>query len=491
MKQIVLVSCLLIVFYVSNAQVKKVPTSKNTASTQVSIPITLKPYKNKWIYIGSYYGKGKTLIDSTLVDNDSKGVFKASKKYTPGIYFIVSPSYTILFELLMDDKQRFSIDADTTSKAEPIISGSPENDLFKTYSQFSVKKGKLLNDLGESYKKAPIKEDSTRLRNEIIKENKALQDYRDDLIKKNPESLLATLLNTMKQPDYPPVPTVNGKPDSLYPYRFVKEHYWDDVNFNDDRLLRTPFFETKLDNYYKTLVVNDADSIFKEVKYMLLFARTGKEMFPYLLTKFTNKYINPEILGQDKVFIKMFEEFYAKGDTTYLNPASRKTITERYYSLVANQIGSPAPPLELVDSLGKTVSLYNLKGKFTFVVFWDPTCGHCKEELPRIDSMYKARWKSLGIKIYSVNVSTASNTQQELSTFVHSKKIDKDWIFTSQTKEARDAEIAAGVANYRQLYDVYKTPTMYLLDEKKQIIAKQLSIEQFNEIISAKLKIKK
>jgi cytochrome oxidase Cu insertion factor (SCO1/SenC/PrrC family) len=247
----------------------------------------------------------------------------------------------------------------------------------------------------------------------------------------------------------------------------------------------------KLDNYYKTLVVNDADSIFKEVKYMLLFARTGKEMFPYLLTKFTNKYINPEILGQDKVFIKMFEEFYAKGDTTYLNPASRKTITERYYSLVANQIGSPAPPLELVDSLGKTVSLHNLKGKFTFVVFWDPTCGHCKEELPRIDSMYKARWKSLGIKIYSVNVSTASNTQQELSTFVHSKKIDKDWIFTSQTKEARDAEIAAGVANYRQLYDVYKTPTMYLLDEKKQIIAKQLSIEQFNEIISAKLKIKK
>jgi len=36
----------------------------------------------------------------------------------------------------------------------------------------------------------------------------------------------------------------------LAPYRFVKNHFWDDVLFNDDRLLRTPFFESKLDEYF-------------------------------------------------------------------------------------------------------------------------------------------------------------------------------------------------------------------------------------------------
>jgi thiol-disulfide isomerase/thioredoxin len=479
----------------SFAQLKKASTATTsklnaTVASPAIISLTLKPYKNCWIYIGSYYGKGKTLVDSVFVDDDSKGVFKPAKKYTPGIYFVVSPKMAIQFEFLMDEKQHFSITADTLNRTEPVIKGSPDNDLFSKYSAFSVTKGKLIADLSDKFKKASTKTDSTSLRNEIISENKALQEYRDSLTKKNPNSLLTILLNAMKQPDYPAIPVVNGKADSLYPYHFVKDHFWDDVDFNNDCLLRTPFFEPKIDNYFKTLVPSDPDSIFKEVNYMLLYARTGKEMYPYLLTKFTNKYINPEIMGQDKVFIKIYENFYAKGDTSFLNAASRKTITERYYQMVANLVGNPAPTLDLTDTFGNTVSLYKLNSKFTFVVFWDPTCGHCKAELPRIDSIYKARWKDLGVQLYSVNVSTDKNTLQELKKFVQEKKLDAGWIYTSQTKEAREAEQQAGLPNFRQLYDVYKTPTLYLLDDKKRIIAKQLSIEQFNDIITAKIKLK-
>ena len=104
--------------------------------------------------------------------------------------------------------------------------------------------------------------------------------------------------------------------------------------------------------------------------------------------------------------------------------------------------------------------------------------------------MYKARWKGLGVTLYSVNVSSDKNTTQELKKFIREKNLDAGWIYTAQTKEARDDEQKAGLPNYRQLYDVYKTPTMYLLDESKRIIAKQLSLEQLNDIISAKLKSK-
>ena len=483
--------CLFLSFSFAQVTKPKPAAASKTAgeaASPVNISLTLKPYKQTWVYIGSYYGKGKALVDSVFLDDESKGIFKPAKKYTQGIYFVVSPKYAILFEFLMDEKQHFSITADTTKREDPIIKGSSENDLFKTYSDYSIKQGKLLSELSDKFKQSTTKADSSKFRTEIIKENKALQEYRDSLTKVHPNSLLSTLLNAMKQPDYPAIPIVNGKADSLYPYHYVKDHFWDDVEFNDDRLLRTPFFEPKLDNYFKTMVSADPDSIYKEIKYIMLYARTGKEIYPYLLTKFTNKYINPEIMGQDKVFVKMFEDFYAKGDTTYLNAASRKTIVERAYSLMANQLGNPAPPLELTDTSGNAVSLYKLGGKFTFVVFWDPTCGHCKAELPRIDSMYKARWKSLGVNLFSVNVSSDKNTTQELKKFVQEKNMDKGWVYTSQTKEARDEEQKAGLPNYRQLYDVYKTPTMYLLDDAKRIIAKQLSLEQFNDIISAKLK---
>jgi len=471
--------CLFFLLVVAaDAQVPK------TSPSGYRIPITITPLKNTKVYLGSYFGKSMTLVDSAKIDANSKGVFQGSKKLTGGIYFVVSPSYTILFELLMDAQQQFSIVADTTQKEKAMISGSPDNDLFKQYSIFSTEKGKLLQQLEAAFKAATNQADSARIREQIIKTDKALRDYQENIIKTKPQSLLATLFSAMKRPTPPPIPVIKGKPDSTYPYYFVKNHYWDGISFNDDRLLRTPFFEPKIDEYYKNYVSPNPDSIIQEVKMMLLYARSGKEIYPYLLTKFTNKYMTPEFMGQDKVFVYLFENFYAKGDTILLNPASRKTVTERAYSLMANQLGNPAPVLDLTDTVGKTVSLYAQKSPFTLVVFWDPNCGHCKEELPRIDSIYRAKWKAKGVSVYSVNI--YENEIAAWKQFLKEKNISKEWVQAYQTKAARDAEQKAGVPNYRQLYDIFKTPTLYLLDKDKRIMAKQLSIEQFDALIDAK-----
>jgi|JI6StandDraft_1071083.scaffolds.fasta_scaffold03010_4 thiol-disulfide isomerase/thioredoxin len=487
--------------FLANAQtIKKAPTKKTNTNAVVKKPlatsvdktgrhinITLTPFKNCWIYLGSYYGTGRTITDSAYLDGNSKGVFKGNTKLTGGIYFVVSPQYTIQFELLMDAEQHFSIVADSAKKEQFQIIGSADNDLFKEYSKVTSVKGKHLYDLNNQLATAKTREDSLQIRDEIIKGNKELQAYREDIVAKNPNSLLSMLFTVMKRPEFPPIPMVNGKPDSLYPYRYVKDHYWDDVNFFDDRLLRTPFFEPKMDDYFKYQVSPEADSIIQEVKYMLLSARSGKEIFPYLLTKFTNKYVNPEYMGQDKVFLYLFNDFYSKGDTVFLNAASRKMIFDRAYSLMANQIGEPAPVLNLTDTLGKVQPMYNINAAFTLVAFWDPHCGHCKEQIPRIDSMYKSKWKALGLKVYSVYV--YDDNVPDWKKFINEKELF-DWTHVYQTKAARDLEIKNNQAGFRQLYDARVTPTIYLLDDKKRIIAKQLSLEQFDDVISAKLKNK-
>ncbi|OIR04997.1 thiol-disulfide oxidoreductase ResA [mine drainage metagenome] len=462
---------------------------KPVAAPVKNISITLTPLKNCKVYLGSYYGKSRALVDSAWLNEKSTGAFKGNTKLDGGIYFVVSPQYTIQFELLIGNHQQFSITADTSQKDNAVIKGSADNDLFKEYSRVTMEKGKILTSLNQQFSAAKTKDDSAKFRNELIKANKDLQDYREEIIKKHPTSLLTTLLAAMKRPDVPAIPVVNGKPDSTYPYHFVKDHFWDDVAFNDDRLLRTPFFEPKLDDYLKYYVSPEPDSIIKEIKYILLSARTGKEMYPYLLTKFTNKYLNPEYMGQDKVFLYLFDNFYSKGDTNFLNAASRKMIFERAYSMMANQIGNPAPLLNLRDTTEKIISMYSIQSPMTLIVFWDPTCSHCKEELPRIDSIYRAKWKALGISVYAVNV--AEKTMPELKKFVSEKHLSSDWSYVYEPKSERDAQQAAGLPNFRQLYDVSKTPTLYLLDEKKNIIAKQLSIEQFDDLIMAKLKKQK
>jgi hypothetical protein len=77
--------------------------------TGYNIGITLKPYKNQYVYLGYYYGKIKALADSAMLDGNSNASFKGKTKLNGGIYFIVSPRKEILFEVLLDKQQVFSI----------------------------------------------------------------------------------------------------------------------------------------------------------------------------------------------------------------------------------------------------------------------------------------------------------------------------------------------------------------------------------------------
>ena len=78
----------------------------------------------------------------------------------------------------------------------------------------------------------------------------------------HPHSLLAALFRLLKEPVVPTAPQQpGGKYDSNYAYHYYKAHYWDGVDFTDERLTRTPVFEPRLDRYYHDLVPPQADSI--------------------------------------------------------------------------------------------------------------------------------------------------------------------------------------------------------------------------------------
>ncbi len=482
---------LLLLFQANSFSQSKPTLVKNASAksaTGYNINITLVPYKNTWVYLGSHYGKYKNLSDSAWLNEKSMGVFKGNAKLPQGIYFIVSPAKTLLFEVLMDKGQAFSIQADTTNLNVVNITGSLDNQIFHQYTSFLAQKTPELNQLQEQLKQSKTSADSTNIKTRLNSAAKQLQDYRENLLAKYPSSMLSTFFQTMKRPEVPAVPIVNGKADSSYPYYYVKAHWWDDVSLDNDALVRTPFFEQKLEDYFKYYVPPTADSIIPEVNYMLLSARNSNEMFKYLLGKFTDKYINPEYMGQEKVFLFLFDKYFSKGDTAWLSQKQRQYIFDRAYSLMANQLGEAAPELQMLDTSGRSVSLYNTKAPFTFISFWDPNCGHCKETIPRVDSIYNAKWKKLGVQLIGVNVDEGA--MDGWKKFINEHHLN-GWLHIYQPKSVKEAEAKRGQANYRQLYDVFKTPTLYLLDADKHIIGKMLSIEQFDDVLEARIKTDK
>ncbi len=298
--------------------------------------------------------------------------------------------------------------------------------------------------------------------------------------------MMALMLNAMKEPKLLMTHPVT-RDDSLKNYYYYKQHYWDGITFMDERLVRTPFFQPKFERYYREIISQAPDSIIQESDYQILLARTAPEMYKFLLNWLTDEYIYPKYMGQDAIFVHLFEKYHSVGATSWLNAKQMETISKRAYMLMANLIGEKAANLEMVDSLGKPVSLYDVNADFTVVCFWDPTCGHCKEEVPRLDSIYQATWKKDNLKIFGVlSADIKDNIIQEWVKFIADHHLG-EWINVYQPQAKRDDEEKNNRAGYHQLYDVTVTPTLYLLDKDKRIIGKKLTWEQINELLKVKL----
>jgi hypothetical protein len=329
------------------------------------------------------------------------------------------------------------------------------------------------------------KPDSTIINERIKVLNKEIQDYRYNVEKKYPASMLAALFRALKEPIIPSVANKQTQTDSTFAYRYYKSHFWDGISFTDERLLRTPIFEGKLEKYYKDLVLPDADSIKHEIDVMLVKSRNNKEMYKFLLTHFVQKYIAPEYMGLDAVFVHLFEKYINNNpQVDWFTEKYNKYMFERAYSLMANLIGQPASNLIMTDTLEKERPLYNVEAPFTVVCFWDPTCSHCKEVVPKVDSIFQHKWKKMGIQVYGVMVDGGKESWLK---YIREKNL-KNWIHVYETIAQKDEVTAAGKPGYRQLYDVYQTPILYLLDKDKRIIAKKLTYQQIDEVISLKMK---
>ena len=455
------------------------------AQNAYEIKVTLKPFKKQYIYLGHYYGKQLPIIDSVLLNDRSEGIFKGAKKLGGGIYLIGYPDRAHNFELLVDKNQKFSVVADTNNNRNLSFINSPENVAFIAYQDFMMKNGRQLEALQKEKSAATNTIDSTKIAAQIEVINGVVRKYRADIMAKDGNSLLPVLLKAMREPEVPKNDPA-AKTDSLFAYRYFKNHFWDGVNFYDDRLVRTPFFEGRIDKYFEQLVYPNADSVKKEMDWMLGYASISEDMQKFLLLKFINRYYNQKYMWEDAVFVHLFEKYISNKEYPWLTTQGKKQITDRAYSLMANITGTPAANIELKNVEDKTTSLYEVDAPFTLVTIWDPTCGHCKETLPKLDSMYRAKWKGLGMKMFALAKET-DGTKQTWLTFVKDHKLS-DWIHVYYSKEEDKARIESGIPGYSQLYDVQSFPTLYLLDKDKKIIGKKLTEEQVDEILGYKLK---
>ena len=263
----------------------------------------------------------------------------------------------------------------------------------------------------------------------------------------------------------------SGVKDSLFPYHYYKAHFFDNIDFTDDRLLRSPIFHPKIKQYMDKMTAQMPDSINVSSDYLIEKSRNNAEIFKWMVYWLTLTYESSPIMGMDAVFVHLVEKYYVTNQAYWVDSTQLAKITNRAYTLNPILIGKKAPPIVMIDSASKSMPLYGVKAKYTVVIFWDEDCGHCKKEVPKLNELYINKLKPLGVEVYAI---AAENKQQAWKKFIVENKLN--WLNVHQPDDYKRAVT-------KKIYDINSTPYIYLLDENKIIKAKHIDVEQLGNLI--------
>jgi len=422
--------------------------------------------KDTTCLIANYYGNGTYIKDTVKVDAAGRCTFKVQDSLPKGMYiFVVSEK--LHFDFVINNDSRFTMETDLCDlSGKMVVSGSPENLLFYQYLDYNKKKYDEIQLLIKGKRVESHPSDSVEIQKKIDSINQEIINYKLDLIKKYPSSFLAFMLNAMKEPSLIPTSNIkNGQSDPNSTYFYFYQHYWDDTDFSDDRLLRTPVFHNKLQKYFDKVVIQNPDTIIAEIDRLIDKVQPNQEMFKYLIWFTTNHYENSEIMGFDKIFVHLVDKYYVTGNTPWVSKTTLENIIKKANRIRPILIGQKAPNMIMTDTNNRLISMHNIESKFLILLFWDPDCGHCEMEIPKIKDFYDKNHEIYGITIFTICSDTSLTKWKS-----QIKKKKMNWINVDGPRTL--------TGDYHEQYDISMTPVIYILNEKKEIIAKNLRADQ-------------
>lgn len=427
-----------------------------------------------------YYGNKQYIKDSTRVDDKGLFTFKGAEALPQGIYIAVMPPDNKYFEVIVDEDQHFKMVSKYDSPIKSMkVTGSDENALFYDYLRYlndqkkkseplSAKMTELQAADSVGYKDSP---EFKKLADELAAIDEEVKVYKNTYIDQHPNSFLRSVFLGSKDPDIPEAPKLeDGSIDSTFAYRWFKEHYWDLIDFSDDRLLRTPVYHNRLERFMTKTVYQMPDSVIVEADKLIEKTRKSPELFKYTVFWITSHFETSKQMGMDAVFVHMANTIYCSGQAFWADSTTVEKICERAKKLSYSLIGNTAPNLIMNDTAGKFEIMHAIPNEYTIVYFWDPECGHCKKITPKVKEFYDQFKKELDVEVYGVN----TNAKERESWIEYINEHNLDWI-NVEDPEQKTA--------YKYLYDIYSTPVIYLLDKDKKIIAKRIGAEDLENFI--------
>ncbi|MGY5352203.1 TlpA family protein disulfide reductase [Wenyingzhuangia sp. IMCC45533] len=395
------------------------------------------------------HGDSKYVKYTEVKDNSFSFVMDSlSSGYYRALYQNISTGYVDFIY----DKEDVSFRLDSKKgqlSAEYLV--SRENQLLQAYNYNMANLQNKLDSVQLTFFKKPSA-DVAKYK-EIASKIKGAQAYYENLAE---HDYCLSIIKASKRYNAPIPFTLPGNYINS-----IKTHFFDNIDFNDKILINSTFLRSRVNDYIFYLHQNDDSEIqnelfIKAVDEVLTQAssNTVKEsLLAFLIKKFVKKELI-EVVQHTTTQYKLLP-------LDLQNPEKIKEFERKSKTL----IGARAPDIKL----SKSTSLYSLKAHEKYlIIFWSSTCSHCRLTLPKVNKYLSTK---KGLKVIAVGI---ENKEDEQS-WLNNTKFYPDWEHTISLGKWESTDAIN--------YNIDGTPSFFLLNTDKKIIAKPKDLEEIKKIL--------
>ncbi len=470
----------------------------NSQAQGYQIKLTAHGVADTTVILGHYLNQSMYPDDTITLNHKGEGVFRGKNNLPGGMYILFFPDGNII-EFFLDKDQTFSIELDTVDLINSLeFNGSEENIVFNKFQRYMLSKREEVDALQKALHEAPAKDEKEKIQNQI----KKLTDERKNkiyaLAEKYPGYLSCKFLKATLEIDIPDPPRdENGNLiDSLWQYKYYRNHYFDNFDVSDVRLLHTPIYEDKIMAYLNRVIPQIPDTIIVEVDKLIEQSRSDSALFRYMLITLFNYYGKSDIMGMDAVQVHMADKYYIQ-EAWWSSEEFIKDLKERVEILKPLLIGKTAPDVKLryipadhfksalqdtalkrYPHAGAFFNISDVKADYVVLIFWEADCGHCKKILPRLYELYEDTLATMNVQVVAISTLFGEEGKIDWIDFVNNHGL-YSWINAWNPYDYQ----------FKIIYDIRSTPQIFILDQEKKIIAKRIGVEQIQSFIEMHKKI--
>ena len=458
-------------YVISCAAVFMLMSNAYTASLKING--TISGFEGSEAFLAMMYGGNQYMVDTAKVVN---GAFVFESNYTleSGVYLVILPPAKSFLILVDQHIPEFSFKADVNNINGTIqFEKSSDNTEYYTYYRYFEEKRLQLDKIRKEYEAQVNEPDKVALMSNMQQVKKEIVAYQTALVARIPGTLTAAMVNCELPVE---IPVFEGSPEEInyLKYKYQKDHYFDHIAIADERLIRAPknVLVDRVEFYLDKLTPQHPDSIIASVDFVLALTEKTPVSYRFFLTHIFNKYREAKSIGMDAVYVHIAETYIATGKAPWIDEKEKSDVLAAVAHIAPTLIGKTAPDFSVQLEGGKDITLHSIQSPYTVLVFWSPNCTHCQQAIPVLRDFYAA-WKAKGVEVFAV---CTKLNEAEKNCWEYLDKNDlHSWINASDQM--------GGGSTIHTTYYITTTPKIYVLDQNKKIVAKDLGVEHLDEVM--------